>query len=67
MPVSDIMRCLMYHDSYGDVAEAKQVFAQIPAETRQRLLSVDYSVAEARCPNRMPIARLMAEAVSKLS
>jgi predicted aldo/keto reductase-like oxidoreductase len=66
VPVSDIMRCLMYHDSYGDVTEAKQVFAQIPAETRQRLLTVDYSVAEARCPNRMPIARLVANAVTKL-
>jgi len=66
VPVSDIMRCLMYHDGYGDVAEAKQVFAQIPAEVRRRLLSVDYSVAEARCPNRMPIARLVTDAVTKL-
>ncbi|MGA2171729.1 MAG: aldo/keto reductase [Sedimentisphaerales bacterium] len=66
-PVGDIMRALMYHDSYGDTAGAKQVFAQIPAETRQRLLNVDYKVAEARCPNRMPIARLVVDAVSKLA
>jgi hypothetical protein len=66
VPVSNIMRALMYHDCYGDVAEAKQVFAQIPAEIRRRLLSVDYSVAEARCPNRMPIARLVADAVTRL-
>jgi hypothetical protein len=28
---------------------------------------VDYKVAEARCPNRMPIARLVVDAVSKLA
>jgi hypothetical protein len=65
-PVADIMRCLMYHDSYGDTALAKQVFAQIPAGTRQRLPDIDYSVAESRCPNRMPIGKLVNEAVNKL-
>jgi predicted aldo/keto reductase-like oxidoreductase len=67
MPISDVMRCLMYHNSYGDKVSARQLFAEIPAETRHRLLSVDYSVAESRCPNRMPIARLMADAVKKLA
>jgi predicted aldo/keto reductase-like oxidoreductase len=67
VPVSDIMRALMYHNSYGDKAGAKEVFAQIPAETRQRLLSVDYGAAEARCPNRMPIGKLVADAAAKLA
>ena len=67
VPVSDIMRALMYHDSYGDKAQARQVFAEIPAGTRQRLLNVDYSAAESRCPNRMPIAKLVADAVTKLA
>jgi hypothetical protein len=62
VPVSDIMRALMYHNSYGDKAGAKEVFAQIPAEIRNRLLSVDYSAAEAHCPNRMPIGRIVADA-----
>jgi predicted aldo/keto reductase-like oxidoreductase len=66
VPIADCMRALMYHNSYGDMGEAKAVFAAIPAETRQRLLSVDYSIAEARCPNRMPISRLVVEAVNKL-
>jgi predicted aldo/keto reductase-like oxidoreductase len=65
-PVADIMRCLMYHDSYGNTAMAKQVFAQIPAGTKQRLSDIDYSVAEARCPNRMPIGKLVNMAVNKL-
>lgn len=66
VPVSDIMRALMYHDSYGDVAEAKALFAQVNQRTRQPLLSIDYNAAEALCPNRMPIGKLIADAVSKL-
>jgi hypothetical protein len=67
VPVSDIMRALMYHDSYGDIAQAKAVFAEIPADVKQRLLSVDYSVAEHVCPNRMPIGKLVADAAAKLA
>ena len=67
VPVSDIMRALMYHDSYGDVAEAKALFAAISERTRQSLLSIDYNAAEALCPNRMPIGKLIADAVSKLA
>ena len=61
---SDIMRYLMYHHSYGDHERAKELFAQIPSDVRGRLLSIDYSAAEARCPQRLPIGKLMAEAVS---
>jgi len=64
---SDIMRYLMYYNSYGDRDRARELFAQIPVEARRRLLSIDYSVAEARCPQHMPIGELVAEAVSKLA
>jgi predicted aldo/keto reductase-like oxidoreductase len=67
VPVGDIMRALMYHDSYGDIAHAKAVFAEIPADVKQRLLSIDYSVAEHVCPNRMPISKLVADAAAKLA
>ncbi len=67
VPVGDIMRALMYHDSYGDIAQAKMVFAEIPADVKQRLLSVDYGAAESRCPNRMPIGKLVADAAAKLA
>ena len=65
--VSDIMRYLMYYNSYGEQAEARELFAQIPGKVRTKLLSIDYSLAEARCPQRMPIGELVAEAVSKLA
>jgi hypothetical protein len=65
--VSDVMRSLMYHNSYGDTQLAKQAFAAIPADVRARLLTADYRLAEQRCPQRMPIARLVREAVEKLA
>lgn len=65
--VSDIMRSLMYHNSYGNKQMAKELFAEIPAQVRANLLNIDYGVAEARCPQRMPIARLIRKAVDELA
>jgi predicted aldo/keto reductase-like oxidoreductase len=65
--VSDIMRYLMYYNSYDEQAEAKRLFAQIPANVRSKLLSTDYSAAEAHCPQHLPIRELVTEAVSKLA
>jgi aryl-alcohol dehydrogenase-like predicted oxidoreductase len=65
--VSDIMRYLMYCNSYGDRDRARKLFAQIPARVRSRLLGTDYSFAEARCPQHLQITKLVAEAVHKLS
>jgi len=65
--ISDIMRYLMYYNSYGDKQRAKELFAQIPADARRRLLDIDYSPAEAVCPQRMPIAKAMADAAHKLA
>ncbi len=65
--ISNIMRYLMYYNSYGEQDEARRLFARIPKGIRGRLLSLDYGLAEARCPQRLPIRELMAEAVSKLA
>ena len=64
--VSNVMRYLMYHNSYRESANAKELFAKIPADVRARIATAEYSVAEARCPQKMPIATLMAEAAKKL-
>jgi len=66
-PISDVMRYLMYYNSNGDKEGAKQLFAQLPADVKKRLLNIDYSVAEARCPQHLPIGKFVAEAVSKLA
>ena len=65
--VSDVMRYLMYYNSYGDKEKARQLFAEIPGSVRAKLAKIDYSTAEARCPQHMPIAKLMAEAARKLA
>ena len=65
--ISDVMRYLMYYSSYGEQDQARELFAQIPAKVRNKLLSTNYSLAEARCPQHLPIGKLVAEAVSKLA
>jgi predicted aldo/keto reductase-like oxidoreductase len=65
--ISDIMRYLMYYNGYDDRNGARELFAQIPANVRNRLLSTDYSAAEVRCPQHLPIAKLIAEAVKRLA
>jgi len=65
--LSDIMRYLMYYNSYGEQERARQLFARIPGSVKNKLLGLDYKLAEARCPQHLPIASLVAEAVSKLA
>jgi uncharacterized protein len=62
VPVSDVMRCLMYYHDYGDRDLAREVFAGLPDEARMRLAEVDYSRAERACPQGLAIADLMREA-----
>jgi predicted aldo/keto reductase-like oxidoreductase len=65
--VSEIMRYLMYCNSYGEREMARELFAKIPQRVRNKLLATDYSAAEAQCPQRLAIAELIADAVSKLA
>jgi len=65
--VSDIMRYLMYYNSYGQHDRARELFSQIPSNVRNKLLRIDYSAAEAHCPQHLPIGELVAEAVGKLA
>jgi len=67
IPVRDIMRYLMYHNSYGDTQTARQLFVEIPQQIRSKMLTVDYAVAESQCPQRLPVARLMSQAVRTLA
>ena len=65
--ISEVMRYLMYYNSYGDRTTAKNLFAQLPADVRSRLLATDFSPAERLCPQRIPIGKFVAEAVTKLA
>ncbi len=62
VPVSDVMRCLMYYRDYNDHALAREVYAALPEEVRLQLAEVDYSKAEELCPQGLPITELMRQA-----
>jgi hypothetical protein len=62
VPVGDVMRCLMYHRSYGDQELARKVFGQLPETARRGLAGFDYAAAERACPHGLPIGQLMREA-----
>lgn len=64
---SEILRYMMYYNSYGEPDYAKELFAKIPTNVRKNLLNIDYSLAEKRCPQNLPIAKIIAEAVEKLA
>jgi len=67
VPVSDVMRYMMYSRDYGDHATAREYFLALPASARVKLASMDFRKAERACPNSLPIGRLMKEAVLELS
>ncbi|MBA4356963.1 MAG: aldo/keto reductase [Desulfovibrio sp.] len=60
--VNEVMRALMYHKDYNEQELARQTFASLPDAARLSLTSIDYSKAEAACPQRLAIAELMREA-----
>ena len=65
-PIGDVMRYLMYCNSYDDYKLAADGFNKIPQKVRRRLTHLDYTKAESDCPQGLPIARLMQEAKKKL-
>ena len=67
IPVADVMRYLMYYESYGDQERARSLYGKLSPATRKRLGNIDYSLAENRCPQGIPIARAMRKAQKILS
>ena len=66
VPVCDTMRYLMYARFYKEPGRASAAFQKIPPSKRRQMASIDYTRAEAVCPQGMPIERLMKEAVKTL-
>jgi predicted aldo/keto reductase-like oxidoreductase len=56
----------MYCRSYGNRDAAVTEFKKLPAITRHKMASTDYSAAEQKCPQKMAIGRLMREAAEEL-
>ena len=60
--ISEVMRYMMYYNSYGDEAGAKELFAKLPASVKAKLSNLNYAKAEAVCPQNLPIAKIMKQA-----
>jgi len=67
IPIGDVMRYLMYARSYDNPHRACRRFRKLPPDLRLQMSNADYSDAERRCPQQMPIGRLMQEALKELS
>ena len=66
IPISDIMRWLMYEHAYGKPELSAGYVKKIEPTTLRRLIVTDFSKAERRCPQNMPITKLMQKASKKL-
>ncbi len=56
--IATTLRCVMYHDVYGDPIKARRVFSQLPAAARDAA-GLDFSAASRACPNGVDIVGLM--------
>lgn len=63
--IGTTLRYLMYHDSYGEPAKARDLFSQLPPEA-QSIEDVDYTRAAELCPNGIDIPAHMRRAASVL-
>jgi uncharacterized protein len=67
VPISDLMRYSMYHDSYNDKDTAKALFSRLPEKTKANILTTDYKEAEKRCPQKMKIGAILADTYNTLA
>ena len=67
LPVSDVLRFLMYSGRAGGMERARREFAGLSGDVRQRLATADLAAAERACPNALPIAELVREALRRLA
>jgi uncharacterized protein len=64
--IPEVLRYMMYYNSYGERDQAKELFRQLPHAIRGAMSSKDYTRAEGVCPNKIKIASAMKEAVRLL-
>ena len=67
VPISDIMRCAMYHNSYGDRDTALRLFSEIPENVRSNILRANYFKAEKYCPQNIRIGKVLKQTCDDLT
>lgn len=60
--IPDVMRYMMYHNSYHESDRARALYRELPAGFRNRLASMDFSPAESACPHNLKIGEVMRKA-----
>jgi uncharacterized protein len=65
--IPDVMRYMMYYNSYGDRDRARNLYRELPMVLRNTLATRDYSAAEAACPHGLQIGRIMRNATGLLA
>ena len=60
--IPDVLRYMMYYNSYGKTDDARRLFRELPEHVRNSMALRDYSSAERTCPNRIQIGKLMRKA-----
>ncbi len=63
IPISDVMRSMMYAHGYGDREKAKQTLRQLGYDELVQMPLGDFTAAEQACPHGLPIAELMRAAL----
>jgi predicted aldo/keto reductase-like oxidoreductase len=67
VPISNVMRYLMYYHAYGDHHRARCLYKELPVQIRENITAYDYSFAEKRCPRKMAIGQLIRQAAKELA
>jgi predicted aldo/keto reductase-like oxidoreductase len=65
-PISDIMRYMMYYNSYGNRDLARSLYGRLPGKLRASLSSMDFTPAESVCPHGMKVGSIMRKASTLL-
>jgi predicted aldo/keto reductase-like oxidoreductase len=66
-PIPDVMRYMMYYNSYGNRDLARNLYGQLPGELKTSLSSMDFRPAESACPHGLGIGRIMRKASALLA
>ena len=67
VPISDILRYAMYHHGYGDKETASQLFNRLMPDVKINILTADYTEAENRCPQHIPIGTVLRQTYRELA
>jgi len=59
VPISDVLRCSMYYNSYRDRDKARALFNALTTDQKSNICKTDYSKAEKKCPQKIQIGKVL--------